>query len=132
MTRVGPMDSPVVGGTIVSTLTRGWITSHRNKSLVNQLGNNWDASARRKVVVSPAIFHHVQLGVSCHINDNYCVSAPVLRWLTRSKKTVKWVSLCQLHRTGSYRQNRRETVNLDQCHQRHIGILYKGSHKAKA
>ena len=91
--------------------------SHRNKSLVNQLGNNWDASVRRQVVISPTSSHHVRLGFSRHINDNYCVSAPVPRQLTRSKETVKCVSLCQLQQTGLDKQNNRETVNLYQCQQ---------------
>ena len=95
------MDSRVVGGTIVSTLIRGRTTNHRNKSLVNQLGDNWDTSARRKVVISPANSDHVR-----RMNDNYCVSAPVPRRLPLSKGTVKCVNLCQLHRTGPAEQQR--------------------------
>ena len=39
-TKVGPMDSPVVGGTIVFTPTRGWINRHRKsgKPTWKQLG----------------------------------------------------------------------------------------------
>ena len=36
------------------------------------------------------------VGVNRHINDNYCVSAPVPRWLNWSKETVRFVNLCQL------------------------------------
>ena len=85
------MHSPVVGGTIVFALTRGRINRHRNRSLVNQLEHNWEASAREKVIVSPTSYHHVRPGVSRHINDNYCINAPVPRRLTWSKETVKLV-----------------------------------------
>ena len=104
-TRVGPMDSPVVGGTTDFTHTRCWISNHRNRSLVNQLGNNWDASARRKMVVNPTNSHHVRLGVR-RIIDSCCVSAPVPRRLTQSEETVKCVNLCQLYQTGQAEQQR--------------------------
>ena len=91
------MDIPVIG-TIVLTLTTGRTDRHMNRNLVNQLVSNWDASARRKVVINPISFHHVRLGPSRRINDNYCVSAQVSRWLTQSKETLQsgeTVKVCQ-------------------------------------
>ena len=58
--------------------------------------------------------HHVQPRVSHHINGNYCVKAPVPRQLTQSKDAVKFVNLCQLHRTGHLEQPR--DCKLYQCH----------------
>ena len=60
------MDSPVAGRTIDFTLTKGQIDKHRNRSLTSQHGNNWDVSARKKVVHSQTSFPHVRPGVSRH------------------------------------------------------------------
>ena len=85
--------SLLVTGTVISTPTEGRINRHRIRSLVNWPGNHWNVSARIKLVFSPISMHHVQPGVSRHINDNYSVNAPVRRQLTRSKETVKFVNL---------------------------------------
>ena len=55
-----------------------------------QHGNSWVVLiARRKVVNRQTSFPHVRPGVNKHINDNYCVSVPMCRWLIRGKETVK-------------------------------------------
>ena len=100
-TSFGHRDRLVAGWTIDYTLTRAQIGKHRNRDLANQHGNNWVVqTARRKVVDSQTSFSHVQPGVSCHINNNYCVSARMCRWLTWGKETVKILNLYQPHWTG--------------------------------
>ena len=46
--------------------------------MVNRPGKQLDVSPRRKVVVIPTCIHHVRPGVSCPLNDNYCVNVPEL------------------------------------------------------
>ena len=91
------MDSSVEGGTIDFTLTNGRIDKQRNRDLANQHGNIWVVSTREEVDRQTS-FPHAQPGVSHHINDNYHVSVPVCRWLTRGKQTLKRVHLNQPHR----------------------------------
>ena len=110
-TRVGLMDRLVAGGTIDFTLTNGQIDKHRNRDLANQHGNNWVVSTakretKREMIDSQTSFPHVWPGVSRDINDNYCVSAPMCRWLTWGRETVKSVNLYQPHRTGLQKQPR--------------------------
>ena len=116
-TRVSLMDSLVAGGRVDFTLTKGRIDKHRNRNLASQYGNNWDVSARRKVVDSQTSFPYVRPGVSHRINANYCVSAPLCRQLTQDKQTLKSVNLYQPYRTGLNHRNHQETLNLYQCHQ---------------
>ena len=49
--------------------------------------------SKKKVVVNPTSTHHVRPRVSSHINDNYCVNAPIPRWLTRSKENLNFIVL---------------------------------------
>ena len=60
-------------------------------------------------------FPHVWPGVSRHINDNYCISIPVCRQLTRGKQTLKSVNFYQPHWTRPDHRNNQETVNLYKC-----------------
>ena len=77
-TKVSPMDSSVAGGTTDFTLTNDRIDKHRIRDLANQPGNNWVISTtRREVVNRQTSFSHIRPGVSCHINDNYCINVPV-------------------------------------------------------
>ena len=92
----------------------------RSGKLLERLKDTW---AKRKMVVSPTSSHHLWPRVGCHINDNYFVNAPSTRLLTWSKEPVKFVNLCQLHRTGPDNLQNQETLTLyqsqwDQCLER--------------
>ena len=120
--RTGLMVRLMAGGTMDSTFTNGRIDKHRNRDLSNQHGNNWVISTtRREVVNSQTNFPHIRPGVSHRINENYCVSAPMCRWLTQGKEAVNSVDLYQHHQTGPHEQQKNcklVSVSPDQCPER--------------
>ena len=79
-TKVALTLSLLVTRTVVTNLTEGQIDRHRNRSPVNRPGKRF---IKKKGSRHSNNIHHVQPRGNrpLSLNDNYCVNAPVPRWL---------------------------------------------------
>ena len=79
-------------------LKKGQKRHLRTASVADQPGKPLAGSTRRKAGTSPTSSHHYQIRVSGHLNNNYCVNAPIqAQRLIRIEETV---NLNQCHQTG--------------------------------
>ena len=96
------MHSLLVASTVISNLYR----RSDKRIQAQKSGRHWDSA--RKMVNNPTSTHHHQPRISSHINHNYCVNAPSLRWLSREQKdcqVCKYVSAL-LDYIGQFEQPR--------------------------